>query len=96
MAVVGHAPESGVRVVLARPRSGGPPWLYEGDATTQGGRFRVTAVLEDNGELSVQLSSDAPPGLTDKVRLILRAAWRRAREDEAAPPLRLARWRADT
>jgi hypothetical protein len=93
MAIVGHTPESGVRVVLERPRAGGPPWRYQGEVATPGARFRVAATLDIGGDLTVEIIPDPPAGLTDKVRLMLRAAWRRAREDRTAPPLRLARWR---
>jgi hypothetical protein len=94
MAIVGRFPESGVRVVVERPHAGGPPWRYEGEAATRSGRFRLAATLDADGALSVELYPDAPAGIADKVRLIIRAAWRRAREDQMAPPLRLARWRA--
>jgi hypothetical protein len=93
MAIVGHTPESGVRVVVERPRTGGPPWRYEGQAVTPSASFHLSATLYDGGALSVEISPDAPAGLADKVRLIIRAAWRHAREDQTVPPLRLARWR---
>jgi hypothetical protein len=95
MAIVGHQVESGVRVTVERPRDGGPPWRYEGEAVTQHDRFRLAAVLAADGAVTVELSPDAPSGLADKVRLIVRSAWKQAQRDEASPPLRLARWRAD-
>jgi hypothetical protein len=95
MAIVGHTPESGARVVVERPRAGGPPWCYQGEVATPGARFRIVATLDIGGALTMEITPDPPAGLTDRVRLILRAAWRRAQEDQAAPPLRVARWRDD-
>jgi hypothetical protein len=95
MAIVGHHPESGVRVVLERPRAEGPPWRYEGRASTQADSFPLVATLDTQGTVAVDLPTEAPTGLADKVRLIVRAAWRHAVEDQSPPPQRLSRWRAD-
>jgi hypothetical protein len=96
VAIVGHHPETGVRIVVERTRAGGPPWSYEGEAVTPSARFRVTMTVEADGGVDVTLPSEAPAGLAEKARLIVRAAWRHARDDEAAaPPRRIVRWRAD-
>jgi hypothetical protein len=95
MAIVGHLLESGARVIVERPRAGGPPWRYDGEAVTQGACFRLAVTLDADGGVTVGLQPEAPAGLEDKVRLIVRAAWRHARQDEMAPPRRIARWRAD-
>jgi hypothetical protein len=96
MPIVGPHPESGVRVVAERLRSEGPPWRYEGHAATSSGSFALVATLDSCGAVVVELPPDAPPRLADRVRLIVRAAWKHAREDKLPPPFRLARWRADT
>jgi len=59
-------------------------------------RFRLVATVDDEGAVDVEMDPEAPSGLKDKVRLIVRTAWRRAREDGLQPPVRLARWRADS
>jgi hypothetical protein len=95
MGIVGHRPETGVRIDIARGRAGGPPWRYEGEAVTPSERFRVVAVVGDDGTVSVELQSDAPAGLAEKVRLLVRAVWKHAHDDDAPPPRRIVRWRAD-
>jgi hypothetical protein len=95
MAIVGHHPDHGVRVVLERPRGVEPPWRYEGEAIAQTGSYRVAVTLHAAGDVTVEMQGDAPAGLVDRVRLIVRAAWKHAREDGVHPPRRIARWRAD-
>jgi hypothetical protein len=95
MGIVGHHPETGVRIDVERDRADGPPWRYEGEAVTPLARFRVVATLAEDGGVSVELETGAPPGLAEKARLLVRAAWKHAREEEAVPPRRIVRWRAD-
>ncbi|HEY8041165.1 MAG TPA: hypothetical protein VIF15_15265 [Polyangiaceae bacterium] len=98
MGIVGGHPESGVRVDLQRPREGGPPWRYEGEAATPSARLQVAATVEADGRVAVQMATDAPEGLSEKVRLIVRAAWKHTHEhgqQQQAPPRRIARWRSD-
>jgi hypothetical protein len=96
MAIVGHYPESGVRVTVERPRDGGPPWRYVGEVATESARFDLSVTLAADGAVAVDLRPEAPSGLAEKVRRIVRAAWRHAHDDDAPPPLRLARWRSET
>lgn len=103
MAIVGHHPETGLRISVERVRAdasgaardAGPPWRYEGEAVTPTARFRVAAVVEADGTVAIDLPGDAPVGLAEKARLIVRAAWKHAAEGEAPPPRRIVRWRAD-
>jgi hypothetical protein len=95
MGIVGHHPETGVRIDVERPTAEGPPWRYEGEAVTPSARFRVAASVGSDGAVSVELQLGAPAGLAEKARLLVRAAWKHAREDEAAPPRRIVRWRPD-
>jgi hypothetical protein len=95
MGIVGHHPETGVRIDVERERAGGPPWRYEGEAVTPSERFRVAALIAEDGAVSVELQSGAPAGLAEKARLLVRTVWKHAHEDEAAPPRRIVRWRAD-
>ena len=95
MGIVGHHPESGLRIEVERARAAEPPWRYEGEVVTPSDRYRVAAVLEVDGGVSVELQSDAPAGLAEKTRLLVRSAWKHAHEEEAPPPRRIVRWRAD-
>lgn len=94
MGIVGQHPERGVRVDLERPE-GGPPWAYRGEAVTPADRFALQATIGAAGEVGVDLDPRAPPGLVDRVRLLLRAAWKHAMDEGAPPPRRIVRWRAD-
>jgi hypothetical protein len=95
MGIVGHYPETGLRIDVERERAAEPPWRYEGEVVTPSARYRVAAMLAEDGAVSVELESDAPTALAEKTRLLVRAAWKHARDDEAAPPRRIVRWRAD-
>ncbi len=95
MAIVGHLLENGVRVAVERRRAEGPPWDYEGEAAVKGERFRLEARVDADGTVTVELTPEPPTGLADKVRLIVRTAWKHASEDGVDPPRRIARWRSD-
>jgi hypothetical protein len=94
MGIVGGHPETGVRVEAERPE-GGPPWLYRGEAVTPSERLALQASVADDGTVIVELQGDTPASLRDRVRLILRTAWKHARDDGQPPPRRIVRWRAD-
>ena len=94
MAVVGDTLGSGVRVVVERSDAVGPPWRYEGEVVTSGARVPLIATLDADGSVTVELPRDSPSGLGEKVRLMVRAVWRHAQNEDAAPPRRIARWRA--
>jgi hypothetical protein len=91
--IVGDRPESGVRVDLVRSAQGDPPWCYRGEATTLHERFLMTAEVSAGGDIAIELPPEAPRGLADKVRLLLRAAWKHTHEDGVPPPRRIVRWR---
>jgi hypothetical protein len=95
MTIVGSTPESGVRIDVIRPREGGPPWKYAGEAVTSSARFALGITVSATGEVAVELPGDAPDGIAERVRLLLRAAYKHAREDEQPPPRRIVRWRAE-
>jgi hypothetical protein len=98
MGIVGDHPESGVRIDVQRDRLGGPPWRYEGEAATPGERFPLRAVVEADGSVAVELGGDATPArsaLAERVRLMMRAAWKHGQESAAAPPRRIVRWRPE-
>jgi hypothetical protein len=95
MGIVGDRPESGIRIAVERAQ-GGPPWCYEGTATTPGEDFALAATIDAHGEVVVEVGPGAPPELAEKVRLILRAVVRQATADGAGEPARkVVRWRPD-
>jgi hypothetical protein len=93
MGIVSPHPESGVRVDAARPAAG-PPWEYSGEAVVPDARFALRAIVSADGTVDVELSDGAADGLAERVRLILRTAYRHARDDGTPPPRRIVRWRA--
>lgn len=95
MSIIGSTPESGVRIDVARPREGGPPWRYEGEAVTSTARFALASTVSAEGEVVVELPAEAPEGIGERVRLLMRAAYKHAREDAQPPPRRVVRWRAE-
>lgn len=95
MPIVGDHPETGVRIEVTRSVLGGPPWRYEGEAVTASARFRLEATVSAGGHVLVALPAEAPEGIAEKTRLLLRAAWKHAREDALPPPRHVLRWRAD-
>jgi hypothetical protein len=109
MPIVGPRPESGVRIDVERPLSrarpqgaraqtsteGGPPWHYTGHAATPDASFALEATLGEDGSAEVRLPPEAPAGLDEKVRLLLRAAFKHAQGEEMAPPRRIVRWRPE-
>lgn len=106
MAIIGERPETGVRIAIERPREGGPPWSYGGTAALPDAIFPVKVVVSEAGEVDVTLdgtrdgtrdgTNGAPPAdLAEKIRLIVRAAYRQAKSDDESPAFRIVRWRAD-
>lgn len=101
MRIVGAHPESGVRIDVQRPRLGGPPWRYEGEVTTATDRQPMSAVVEADGTVAVELPAQGPLASTALVRLVpqlrlmMRAAFKHALEGGTAPPRHLVRWRPD-
>ena len=95
MGIIGSTPESGVRIDVARPREGGPPWRYEGEAVTSAARFTLISTVSVEGEVRIELPPEAPEGIGERIRLLMRAAYKHAREDGQPPPRRIVRWRAE-
>ena len=95
MSIIGSTPESGVRIDVSRAREGPPPWRYEGEAVTSTARFAIVSTVSADGEVLVDLPPEAPEGIGERVRLLMRAAYKHAREDAQPPPRRIVRWRAE-
>lgn len=96
MTIAGDHPESGLRFVLERTADG-PPWNYQGAVYSPDARWDVRARVDAEGAVDVTLAASAPPALAEKVRLLLRTAFRQAqKEDEGAAPARkIVRWRGE-
>lgn len=100
MAIGGDRPESGVRVTVERPRDQGTPWTYTGAAHLPDRSFPLRVVVSEEGAVEVDLGAGeggAPPPryLAEKVRLIVRTAFRQAKADGEAPAWRIVRWRGE-
>jgi hypothetical protein len=93
MGIIGEHPESGVRIDVERPLLGGPPWRYEGEAVTPTGRHRIVVDVESDGTVHVRTGQADPPLPPEPVRLLMRAVWKHADAEGAAPPRRVVRWR---
>jgi hypothetical protein len=92
--VTGGLPSSGVRIAIARPKAAVAPWRYVGEAASAEGAQSVTVVVQAAGEVTVE---GVAGGVADKVKAIVRTAWKHAAADEpgAAPPWRIVRWRGE-
>jgi hypothetical protein len=92
--VTGGLPSSGLRISIERPKAGDAPWRYVGEAATAEGATPVTVVVQAAGEVAVE---GAAGGVADKVKAIVRTAWKHATADDpdAAPPWRIVRWRGE-
>lgn len=75
---------------------GGPPWKYAGKAATPEASFPLETTLGEDGSVDVSLPADAPAGLDEKVRLLVRAAFKHAQGESRPPPRRIVRWRPDS
>lgn len=103
--VVGDRPQSGVRIALERPREGdAPPWRYAGNVALPERAFPVEVVVSAEGDVTVTFGAPedasgagaAPPeDLAEKVRLIVRTAFRQAKADGEPPAMRIVRWRGE-
>lgn len=106
VSIAGERPESGVRIALERPRDGGPPWSYTGAADLPDETFGLKVQVSADGTVEVEILAPAsgdegdsgnppPPDLAEKVRLIVRTAFRQAKADDEAPARRIVRWRGE-
>jgi len=102
VAIAGERPESGVRIQIERDKSrDDPPWTYAGAAHVPETSFPVTVTVDAAGEVTVGISpapdsGQTPPAdLAEKVRLIVRMAYRQAKADDEAPAWRIVRWRGE-
>jgi hypothetical protein len=95
LGIVGERPESGVRIALERDKQAGPPWNYRGAAHVPDASFACEVSVTSEGEVDVTLPANAPPDLPEKVRLIVRTAYRQAKADGEPPAWKIVRWRGE-
>jgi len=95
MPIAGDRPESGVRIALERDKHAGPPWNYRGAVHVPEASFAAEVTVNEDGEVNVTLAEDAPADLPEKVRLIVRTAYRQAKADGEPPAWKIVRWRGE-
>lgn len=99
--IAGDRPESGVRIALEREKDKGPPFDYRGAAHVPDASFPADVTVSEGGDVDVRLAPDTasgaapPPDLAEKVRLIVRTAYRQAKADGEPPAWRIVRWRGE-
>jgi hypothetical protein len=94
VAIAGDRPESGIRIAIERPRDGGPPWTYSGAVHAPDASFPLRATVTEDGVVEITIEG-APPDLPEKVRLLVRTAYRQAKADGEPPARRIVRWRGE-
>ncbi len=96
MPIVGDRPESGVRIAIERDaKKNNPPWIYAGEVHLPDGSHPLAVEVDADGEVGVSIGPHAPPELTEKVRLIVRTAYKQAKADGEPPAWRIVRWRGE-
>jgi hypothetical protein len=103
MPIVGPRPDTGLRLSVARrgPADAGPPWRYAGEVATPEASHAVSATVTADGVVEVEVEGTSPGdraergGLTERTRLLLRAACKHAHDDGSPPPRRIVRWRPE-
>jgi hypothetical protein len=102
-------PESGFRIEVARaPEADGPPWHYTGLARTPSTTYDVTAIVNVDGTVRVEMGvagegprddsgTAAPPRLVRTVASLVRSACASVEIETtpAPPPHRIVRWHGD-
>ena len=91
MGIVRTVPRRAASASTPRAAAEGPALGYEGEAVDAGRAVSAEVAVSADGEVSVvELPTSAPDGLAERVRLLVRAAYKHAREDgqppAAAPP----------
>jgi hypothetical protein len=98
VSIGGEKPESGVRIVLVRPReSCDAPWSYQGMAHLAKVCFPLRVTTANHGAVKVEVGASGdtqpPADLPERVRLIVRTVLRQASAEGRPPPWKIARWR---
>ncbi|MGH7280348.1 MAG: hypothetical protein ACRELY_02405 [Polyangiaceae bacterium] len=89
MPITGSHPEKGFRIELSLEGKN----CYRGAIVTPDGRFDAIATIDESG--AVLLTTDAPPDLAEKTRLVVRTVVRHAAAEKTGLPRRIVRWRGE-
>jgi hypothetical protein len=84
---VPHHPERGLRIEVERQFENGPPWCYQGRAVTPNRSYDLSAVVSEDGRVSVEVASDTPAHVAVRVIRVVKTAC-------AGLPQRIVQWRA--
>ena len=89
-----------MRIAIERPREQAAPWIYSGAAQLPDASFPARVEVSEDGTVEAELSPSAggaepPADLVEKVRLIVRTAYRQAKADGEPPAWRIVRWRGE-
>jgi hypothetical protein len=96
MGIVGRNPESGMRLMLERPREGGPPWIYEGAVFTPSSNHPLRVVVSSDGTVEIEVEDVTSRGLIQRAKQMVRAAYKHAADQQQAPPRQIQRWRGSS
>jgi hypothetical protein len=88
MGQIAHHPESGLRIEVERQYDEGPPWCYQGKAVTPSSAYGVSAIVKGDGSVSVEVASEAPRRVADRVVRVMKAAC-------VGLPHRIVQWRGE-
>jgi hypothetical protein len=93
MSIVGRNPESGIRLMIERVREEGPPWAYEGAAYTPRSTHPLRVVVQADGVVVVEVDDALPSDLVQRMRQMVRAAYKHAHDAQQPPPRQIHRWK---
>src|SRR5579871_5112027 len=96
MSIVGRNPESGMRLMIERPREEGPPWAYEGAAYTPRTTHPLRVLVQADGVVDVEAGADMPADLVQRTRQMVRAAYKHAQDAAEPPPRQIHRWKGSS
>ncbi len=96
MSIVGRNPESGMRLMLERPREGGPPWKYEGAVYTPTSSHPMRVEVSSDGTVEIEVEDLTSRGLIQRAKQMVRAAYKHAADQNQAPPREIQRWRGSS
>lgn len=107
MPIASDRPESGVRIAIERDaKKDDPPFRYAGLVHLPEGSHPVAVEVDADGAVAVSFPAASgaagtpaagatTPELAEKVRLIVRTAYRQAKADGEPPAWRIVRWRGE-
>jgi len=96
MGIASERPTSGLRVRLERTaQNTTAPFVYEGTVDLPERSFAVSATVDASGQTSVTVEPGAPDDAAERVRLLLRTAFRQSESEGGCPARKIVRWRGE-